>query len=765
MKKRIMSLVLSVVLLVSFFSVGAVKANAASNLTPSDECIDMLKAFEGFCAKPYWDYSQYTIGYGTVCPSEHYDRYVAEGISEEEAEQLLRSFLTGMCNVINSFADQNGITLTQQQFDALVLFTYNCGSGWMRDSEGMFKNAVVQGKTGNDFIFAIVRWCVAGDDILEGLVRRRLSEANLYINGVYSTAFPSNYGYVRYDANGGSTPYRIQGYDVQATASIIPTPTRAGCLFDGWYTAKTGGSKVTKLDSSVRNTTLYARWLDSNGNVVSGSAKPPVADEGTAIDPVKVTVTNSYVNLRQGPGTNYAIVGEANQGDQFTITATASGSGYKWGKFEDGWLALTYTNFDDVLNGTADKNETAKGEMGTVTSDDGLRIRSGAGTNNSIVGFLSYNERVEILDKKTVGGTVWGKISSGWISLDYVKLDSSSSNNSKPEETKPQETKPQETTPPETTKPTEPEQTKPETSEKKMGTITGDDLRIRTGPSTAYSVVGYLNSGDRVEILEQKTSGSMVWGKISNGWISMSYVRMDSDTTESKPGESKPSESKPSTDNSSNSSTANETGKVVYTDSLRIRSGPSTDYSIVGYLSGGTSVTITQRTTTGSMEWGKISNGWISLDYVEFDSSSSEAVGGTVIADDFLRIRSGPSTSYSIAGYLDAGDHVLITERKTVGGMEWGKISKGWISMDYIRLDGETSNSGNSGNSGSTESNANTMTVIADCLNVRSGAGTSNSVVDYYWYGQKVTILETTTAGGQEWGKTDAGWICMDYVK
>ena len=150
MKKRIMSLVLSVVLLVSFFSVGAVKANAASNLTPSDECIDMLKAFEGFCAKPYWDYSQYTIGYGTVCPSEHYDRYVAEGISEEEAEQLLRSFLTGMCNVINSFADQNGITLTQQQFDALVLFTYNCGSGWMRDSEGMFKNAVVQGKTGND---------------------------------------------------------------------------------------------------------------------------------------------------------------------------------------------------------------------------------------------------------------------------------------------------------------------------------------------------------------------------------------------------------------------------------------------------------------------------------------------------------------------------------------------------------------------------------------------------------------------------------------
>ena len=36
------------------------------------------------------------------------------------------------------------------------------------------------------------------------------------------------------------------------------------------------------------------------------------------------------------------------------------------------------------------------------------------------------NTKVTITEKKTVGSTTWGKISSGWISLDYVVLDSQS---------------------------------------------------------------------------------------------------------------------------------------------------------------------------------------------------------------------------------------------------------------------------------------------------------------------------------------------------
>lgn len=741
MKKRIACVLLSVVLLLALIPASVITVSAAA-FDPSDDCVTMLKQLEGFSSKPYWDYGQYTVGYGTACPPEDYERYCAEGIPEEEADALLRTYLTGMCGVINNFATQNGLSLTQNQFDALVLFTYNCGSGWMSDTEGTFRSAVISGKTGNDFIFPIVRWCVAGGSILEGLVRRRLSEANLYLNGVYSTSPPSNYTYVRYDANGGSSTYRVQGYDSNLTAAVIPTATRNGYLFDGWYTAKSGGTKVTTLDAGTAGRTLYAHWVGANGEEV-GSGNDPAANIGTQITPVTVTVTNSYVNLRQGPGTDYAIVGEANKGDAFTITATATGNGYTWGKYDGGWIALMYTNYDSVINGGGSADSTTTSEMGTVTSSDGLRVRSGAGTDHSIVGFLSYNERVEILDKKTVGSSTWGRISTGWICLDYVRLDGSGT-----------------ATPPAETKPSEPEAPKePDASAPsgEMGTVTGDELRIRSGAGTSYSVVGYLNAGDRVEILETKASGGMTWGKVSNGWISMSYVKLDSDSSSSTP--SKPETTTPTTPE--NTTATNETGKVAYTNSLRIRSGPGTDYAILGFLPGGTTVTITERTTTDGMEWGKINEGWISLDYVDFGAGDpAESVGGTVIASDFLRIRSGPGTSYSIVGYLDSGDYVQITERKTVDGTQWGKISKGWICMDYIRLDGESSSTDNS-----SAADDGTMTVIADCLCVRSGAGLCNSVVDYLYYGAKVAVTETQTADGMTWGKISGGWICMDYVK
>lgn len=791
---------------------GAVRARAASELTASDACIDLLKAFEGFSEKPYWDYSQYTVGYGTKCPDADLDRYMAEGIPEEEAEALLRTYVDAMSKSINNFIDKFSLTLTQNQFDALLLFSFNCGTGWLSGSS-MFRSAVISGDMGNELLYSIALWCNAGGSILEGLIRRRLSEANLYINDMYSTSVPANYCYVIYNAMGGKVNYRVQAYDSNLTAQPRSTVSYDGYTFDGWYTAASGGTKVTVLDSSVRNRTLYAHWTSGesagSGNTAGQITGTPVdynrqvtaatinvmekpetgsnildvvrqndvvhivseyqdaagvrwgqiqnsgwiplentketsGNGDTAIQPVTVSVTADDVNLRQGPGTGYAIVGTANAGQKLTITATASGSGYKWGKFDGGWIALTYTDYDSVVN-SAGKEDTPAGDtasvMGTVTTYDGLRIRSGAGTANSIVGFLSYGTRVEILEKKTVDGMTWGRISSGWISLDYVKLDASAQTPSTPE------------TP---AAPAEPEQEEPQTASV-MGTVTTDDLRIRSGPSTGYSVLGYLNTGDRVEVTEQKSSGSMIWGKISQGWISLSYVDLDSQDTAAQ-APSAPSGG----DGSAEVSAETVTGKVVNTNSLRIRSGPGTNYSIVGYLSGGTSVTITERRSDGSMMWGKISNGWISLDYVALDSqdvSSAVVDTGVVAVNNFLRIRTGPSTSYSIAGYLDPGDRVEILEKKTVDGMTWGRITSGWISLDYVKLDSASGSS-----TASSDANGQVKTVTADCLLIRSGAGTSNSVVGYLYEGAKVTVLETTTVDGRAWGRIEKGWICLDYV-
>ena len=129
---------------------------------------------------------------------------------------------------------------------------------------------------------------------------------------------------------------------------------------------------------------------------------------------------------------------------------------------------------------------------------------------------------------------------------------------------------------------------------------------------------------------------------------------------------------------------------------------------------------------------------------------------------EWLRIRSGPGTSYAVAGYLSPKQKVTITEQKTAGGMTWGKIAEGWISMDYVILDEAQSEPETS----KPTTQKTTKTIIADCLRVRRDAGTENTIVGYLYYGSKVEVLETKTGSdGDTWGRIATGWIHMSYTK
>ncbi len=674
MKKRITSFLLAMVMLLGVVSAGIVPVQAASAMTASDECLKILKLEEGFSRTPYWDFTQYTVGYGTKCPDDMVDYYTQNGITEEEAETLLRNHLISMERDINvKVIDKYGLSLSQNQFDALVLFSYNCGTGWAYETGGTFHTAIAQGATGNDLIRAFALWCSAGNEIRTYLLRRRLSEANLYLNNVYSQTPPENYCYVLYDANGGTASPRSQGYDSNLTAKPFPVATKAGHTFQGWFTAKSGGKKVETLDASVKSMTLYAQWLDGQGNT-------PPSNDATAENPVTITVTGTDVNLRQGPGTNYTRVGVANKGDTFVITEVATGTGYTWGKFDGGWIALQYTNYDAVINGSTQQPtepedttpaptdppateppateppateppaaapETPK-VMGTINVQEWLRIRSGPGTSYSVAGYLKPQQKVEILEQKTVGGVAWGKIAEGWISMEYVILDSNGSTGGN------------------------------SSANSWTGKVIADELLIRTGPGTNYSIVSYLTYGTNVTVTEKKSGSGLEWGKISNGWICLNYVALDSGSTGGSGSTSTP-----------NNETV--TGTVNVQEWLRVRSGPGTSYSVAGYLKPKEKVTITERKTVGGMVWGKISSGWISLDYVILDngassgSSSAQTTTKTIIAD-CLRVRSNPGTSNTIVGYLYYGAKVQILETaKASDGTTWGKISNGWISMDYAK--------------------------------------------------------------------------------
>lgn len=82
---------------------------------------------------------------------------------------------------------------------------------------------------------------------------------------------------------------------------------------------------------------------------------------------------------------------------------------------------------------------------------------------------------------------------------------------------------------------------------------------------------------------------------------------------------------------------------------------------------------------------GVTGNGGVSEDG---GNTGSGTVTGTVNVNDSLRVRSGPGTTYDQVDTVGANERVTITEQQTASdGVVWGKISKGWISMDYVILD------------------------------------------------------------------------------
>ena len=93
MKKHILCLILTVALLISLIPLGALQADAASEFVTGTEMIEILKKWEGFSPKPFWDYKQWTVGYGTSVPEGKLEEYKANGITEEEATQLLANSL------------------------------------------------------------------------------------------------------------------------------------------------------------------------------------------------------------------------------------------------------------------------------------------------------------------------------------------------------------------------------------------------------------------------------------------------------------------------------------------------------------------------------------------------------------------------------------------------------------------------------------------------------------------------------------------------
>ncbi|WP_293316290.1 lysozyme [Phenylobacterium sp.] len=136
----------------------------------SQEGKALIKKFEGCELKAYLCPAQvWTIGYGhtagvsegDVCTQEDADRMLAEDL--EEFEGYVREAVD--------------VPLEQNEFDALVAWTYNLGPGNLRSSTMLKK---LNDSKFEEVPSEIRRWNKSGGEVLDGLVRRREAEALLF---------------------------------------------------------------------------------------------------------------------------------------------------------------------------------------------------------------------------------------------------------------------------------------------------------------------------------------------------------------------------------------------------------------------------------------------------------------------------------------------------------------------------------------------------------------------------------------------------------
>lgn len=139
--------------------------------------VNLIKEFEGFRSKPYLCPANVpTVGYGsTYYPTGKKVTLNDPEISEQYAVQLLISVLDTFEKAVDSYCRDD---INQDQFDALVSFAYNLGTGNLKSSTLLKKvNANPNDPTIRD---EFMKWVNGGGKKLPGLVRRRQAEADLY---------------------------------------------------------------------------------------------------------------------------------------------------------------------------------------------------------------------------------------------------------------------------------------------------------------------------------------------------------------------------------------------------------------------------------------------------------------------------------------------------------------------------------------------------------------------------------------------------------
>lgn len=215
---------------------------------------------------------------------------------------------------------------------------------------------------------------------------------------------------------------------------------------------------------------------------------------------------------------------------------------------------------------------------------------------------------------------------------------------------------------------------------------------------------------------------------------------------------------------------------LITDDYVNLRSGAGTGYSVVTTMMKNTKVTFTDGKLTNS-SWYKIKeltsnkNGYVHKSYVKAVASAAATTESGYVNTDGVNFRKGAGTGNGVIKTLSKNTAFTFVSTTATNGWYNIKLSDGttgWIYGEYV-----TKGTPSGGSSGGTSTEnpatvtASTGHINSDYVNLRSGAGTSYSIVTTMRENTTLTLVSETEKSG--WynvklsdGKT--GWVSKTYV-
>ena len=225
----------------------------------SENGLNLIKQFEGCHLSAYrCPAGVWTIGYGHT--SGVYEGMV---ISQAQADQFLFEDVQRFVNAVNQY--QSRFNFNQNEFDALVSFTYNCGAGSLA-------NVMACCNTKQEIAEECKLYNKGGGVVLPGLVRRRNEEYNLFMSG------SSNSASVSQPSTASGTSYPEKGeyfFNTRVKIRTAPDLSESTFVNECYEVGESVIYHTVHLDKCGYNWIQYNRTNGTQGycaitNVVTG---------------------------------------------------------------------------------------------------------------------------------------------------------------------------------------------------------------------------------------------------------------------------------------------------------------------------------------------------------------------------------------------------------------------------------------------------------------------------------------------------------------